>query len=174
LRNNAGFTLIELLVVVLIIGILAGISVPYYLKAEETSKANQGSALANMVATANRMYAVDHGGVYASGVFTGASCPGNSTNCTSALCPSSGGPASECCLIYCGYLAEQDWDNSPYEVQAVANAACGIGSCSGGSGDMACVARQGSNTAPYNNWGYSVNSSGVTSSCGGAPTPPSQ
>ncbi|MDE2312751.1 MAG: prepilin-type N-terminal cleavage/methylation domain-containing protein, partial [Elusimicrobia bacterium] len=67
---KSGFTLIELLVVVLIIGILAGIAVPYYLKAEETSKANQGAALANMVAAANRMYAVDNPGQHAAGLLS--------------------------------------------------------------------------------------------------------
>ena len=172
---EAGFTLIELLVVVLIIGILAGISVPYYLKAEETSKANQAIALANMVATANRMYAVDHQNQYLSGVLN-SSCSGGSANC---------GSGGVCDLIYCGYLTQQDWSNSPYQVSSepVNSTNCSglaLSSCVNISGlppsaDLAaCAKRQGTNTSPYKGWGYAVDANGVTYACGGAPAPPPQ
>ncbi len=169
-----GFTLIELLVVVLIIGILAGISVPYYLKAEETSKANQGAALADMVATANRMYAVGHQQSLLSGVL--------SNSCSGGSC----GGGGVCDLIYCGYLAQQDWNGSPYQIEALpgAGTAClGLSGCVDSSNRsptspagnfVACAKRQGTATSPYVNWGYAVGQNGVTYACGGAPAPPSQ
>ncbi len=44
-RRRDGFTLIELLVVVLIVGILAGVSVPSYMKSVETTKADDAVSL---------------------------------------------------------------------------------------------------------------------------------
>ena len=158
---SRGFTLIELLVVVLVIGTLAGFAVPYYLKTVEISKANAGAALANEVATAARMYAVDHG-IHLSGALTGA-CSGTSANCSIT------GAHGACDLIYCGYLSQQDWDTNPYSAEAANNASCGL-TCPGGS-YVACTARQGAASAPYSGWGYAVDAAGATYACGGAELP---
>ena len=76
--KDSGFTLIELMVVILIIGILAAIGYPQYLKTVETSKANDSVALVTMAGNANRMYAVDHNGGYLSGTITNACDPPSS------------------------------------------------------------------------------------------------
>lgn len=54
--NNKGFTLIELLVVVLIIGILAAIALPQYMKAVEKSRAAEAISSLGQLATAERVY----------------------------------------------------------------------------------------------------------------------
>lgn len=63
-RNEKGFTLIELLVVIIIIGILAAIGVPQYLK--QADKAWIGRAKAEMKTIQNSLsaYAAENGGKY--------------------------------------------------------------------------------------------------------------
>jgi type IV pilus assembly protein PilA len=63
-REQSGFTLIEILVVILIIGLLAGISIPLFLS--QTSKATDASAkeLARTAAEAAEAYSVEHDGSY--------------------------------------------------------------------------------------------------------------
>lgn len=54
--NNKGFTLIELLVVVLIIGILAAIALPQYMKAVEKSRASEAITILGNLANAEKIY----------------------------------------------------------------------------------------------------------------------
>ena len=54
--NNKGFTLIELLVVVLIIGILAAIALPQYMKAVEKSRASEAITALGNLANAEKIY----------------------------------------------------------------------------------------------------------------------
>ena len=83
-RSSPGFTIVELLVVVTIIGILAAVSIPQYVKTMETSKSDDAAALVQMIAVANRMYASDNSMTYVNGPMTTAGVGG----CTSLTsCP---------------------------------------------------------------------------------------
>lgn len=174
-NSSRGFTLVELLVVVLLVGILAAFAVPQYMKSVENSKADDGSALANMVGTTNRMYALDHNGTYTSGTITTACTAGSVT------CPSAGGIQDPCNLVSCKYLAAQDFDNKAYSIaSAGASGATGPGSCGlgigAGSNYTSCAKRRsgsspGTTNATYQAWGYTVDVNGSMASYGGAPTP---
>ena len=166
--QERGFTLIELIVVILIIGILTAFGIPQYIKSLETSRADDAASLMNMVATANRMYALDHNQTYTSGQLT-SSC---SESCSS---PTPVNP-SACELVGCKYLAPQDFDSYTYVISAAK-----AGSCGAHSGSfVACAQRRSSgcppasnctNSSTYGAWGYAATVNGQVSGYGGAPTP---
>ncbi len=62
--NDRGFTLIELLVVITIIGILASIALPNYIKAKDKAREAEVKANVHAIQIALERYAVDHGGQY--------------------------------------------------------------------------------------------------------------
>jgi len=82
-RGEHGFTLIELLVVVVIIGILAAIAIPAFLRQRERAWGAQVQSALRNAATAAEAYSVDNGGSYAgleSPLWTNATPPVVATN----------------------------------------------------------------------------------------------
>ena len=64
-ENEGGFTLIELLVVIIIIGILAAIAIPTFLKQREKGYISAAKSDLKNAATAQESYATDNNGAYA-------------------------------------------------------------------------------------------------------------
>jgi type II secretion system protein G len=63
-NTQRGFTLIELLVVITIIGILAAIALPNYIKAKDKAKEAEVKANVHTIQIALERYATDHSGAY--------------------------------------------------------------------------------------------------------------
>jgi type II secretion system protein G len=63
-KVESGFTLIELLVVITIIGILAAIALPNYIKAKDKAKEAEVKANCHTIQIALERYATDHSGAY--------------------------------------------------------------------------------------------------------------
>lgn len=163
--DRKGYTLIELVVVVLIIGILASFGIPQYLKTVETSKADDAVSTINMIGTTNKMFALDHSGVYAVGQFTAA--------CGAGACSA---PWTACDLVYCKYLADQDWATRPYDYAAcngAAAGACTTASGAVGAGNQVSAARRKATaSSPYNTWAYGMATTGIITAYGTTPAPP--
>jgi prepilin-type N-terminal cleavage/methylation domain-containing protein len=163
--DRRGYTLIELIIVVLIIGILASFGVPQYLRTVETSKADDAVSTMNMIGTTNKMFALDHAGVYAVGQFP------TDGPCATGACAA---PWTACDLVYCKYLADQSWNTRPYDYWACDGAAgttCGGMTDPGPGSPVAAVNRKDSASDSYANWGYTMNTSGVITLQNGAPAP---
>lgn len=167
---EGGYTLVELLVVITIIGVLALVAVPSYLKSIETSRADDAVAVSNMLAAANRMFYLDHVSTYTTGTLST-----TATGCNAGdSCPTSG-PYTACALVACKYLAAQDWTSKHYTFATADGTAGGCQSMSGSY--VACAKRKTSGTnstsiSPYNTWAYGVQSNGVIATEGtSTPTP---
>ena len=63
-RKNSGFTLIELLVVMVILGILAAIAIPTFLRQKQRAYDTSAKSAVRVVATAEESYATTDGGGY--------------------------------------------------------------------------------------------------------------
>lgn len=162
-RRQAGFTLIEMLVVVLIIGILAAVAVPSYLKSVETTKADDAVALVNMIGTTNKMFALDHSGTYVVGTFPTTA----NTGCGAGACPAGPTYTNACALVWCKYLADQNFGSKPYTLNA-----CDPGGAPCGSSGVLATADAKRKSGAYAAWGYYQTSAGViTGYGGGVPAP---
>lgn len=156
MRNRKhGFTLIEMMVVVLIIGILAAISLPYYLKTVEASKATDALGVVHMLGNAYRMFQVDNPGVVLSGTLTPTAA------CNAGACSTA--DTSACRLVRCNYVAAQDWDGASYTYTIGGRFAAGARRRNGAS--------PGTTNATYTGWGYNVDFSGVCAPVGTTPAP---
>lgn len=59
-KGKAGFTLVEIMIVVAIIGLLAAIGIPSFMKARQKSLANTKAANINQIEGAIEQYALDN------------------------------------------------------------------------------------------------------------------
>jgi type IV pilus assembly protein PilA len=87
IRNRKGFTLIELMIVVAIIGILAAIAIPNFLKFQAKSKQSEARELLSSVYTAEVSYFAEQNtyAVLTTVGFTPASTPKVYTNIMASL-----------------------------------------------------------------------------------------
>jgi Tfp pilus assembly protein PilE len=159
--------LIELVVTCLVIGVLSSFAVPQYLSTIENGKADDAVALVNMIGTTNKMFALDHGGFYVSGQFPASTCG------SAGVCPANVAAAvtnAACTLVFCKYLADQDFSGKAYTYYA-----CDPGTGAGGGNCAATYVagahRLASAYAPYNGWYYLMNSGGTITANGGAAPP---
>jgi hypothetical protein len=152
------------------------------MKTLETSKATDAVGQLQIIASANRMFYLDHNKIYASGLLdTACSLCGGCGTCPNAC---SGATPPGCCLVACKYLPTADWDGKPYSF-AAAGGSCGTwfsisyGQCGSGSTPssnyVACSQRKPGNA--YSVWGYAVDTNGIYACTGidphvGAPPPP--
>ena len=170
--------MVELMVVVIIIGILASVAIPKYLRSVENGKADSGVAQLKMVGAANRMYAIDHGGNYVTGAQITTAC-----NPPTVCQAGAGGAYPACDLVACKYLPTNDYTNMSYQIAAAGNltspSVCPLGVPGGAL--VACVLRNPtqSPSTPYSGWGYTMDVNGTvtcynggTAGCGGANGPP--
>lgn len=168
--SRGGFTLVELIVTCLMIGILAAIAIPQYLKTVEVTKADDAVAVVNMIGTTNRMFALDHNGSYVVGQFT--------TTCTGAgTCPTAGPYTTACMLVWCNYLADQNWAAKPYNYYACDGAAAGACATLGSGNQVAGAIRKsgaspGTDVTPYSTWGFTMNTAGTIGAYGTTPPTP--
>lgn len=184
--TERGFSLVELLTAILIVGVLAAIAVPQYLKATESAKASAAASRTAMIAGAARAYLTDFPMVSAfagNGPLSNAcnsQCCYDGSNCTSNL----GDP---CQLVACGYVSMHDFDCQAYQYY-VGN---GGGSLPGASlssyasavrrtqRGKSCSNADVASIAPYTGWSYYVmaaQGAGSGDGClcpnGNAPPPP--
>jgi len=82
LRNRKGFTLIELMIVVAIIGILAAIAIPNFLRFQAKSKQSEAKELLSTVYTAETAYFAEQNtyGTLSNAGFTPSALPKYYTN----------------------------------------------------------------------------------------------
>ena len=106
LKKKEGFTLIELMIVVAIIGILAAIAIPNFLKFQLRSKATEGKINLAAIRTAQESYYAEVGS-YSGWSMVPASLPGQSKGAFGITCsipPASSDPG----MCFIGWQPEGD------------------------------------------------------------------
>lgn len=78
--QNKGFTLIEVLIVVIIIGIMAGVALPNYLKSKEVALGKEASAGLKLILAADKIYKIETGAYYPTSGSTVSSVTSINTN----------------------------------------------------------------------------------------------
>ena len=74
-RNSKGFTLIELMIVVVIIGILAALAIPRFMRSTTKSKQSEAKQLLKQVYTMQRAYRQEFNAYCLNGVTASAAAP---------------------------------------------------------------------------------------------------
>lgn len=138
-RIRKGFTLIELVVVTLIMAILASMSMPYYYKTVEISKATDAVAIGHLLISAYRIFQVDNQGVFLNGSIT--------EGCNTGACDTASTDA--CRLVRCNYVAKQDRNNPSYTYTLNA---------------VGVSVDRVDTSSPYDAWGYDFDMVGRCSS----------
>ena len=74
-RNNHGFTLIELMIVVVIIGILAALAIPRFMRSNTKSKQSEAKQLLKQIYTMQRAYRQEFNSYCLNGVTASSAAP---------------------------------------------------------------------------------------------------
>jgi len=67
LESKQGFTLLEMLVVVIIVGVLAGIGLPNYMRMKEHTYGQEAKANLKLISAAEKIYKLENSAYYYSG-----------------------------------------------------------------------------------------------------------